>query len=149
MSKDIFAVLDSMVAVYALVEDYPTKKIHSICLRLLERGLKGEIATLCLNPIMIVETFSALTRLLGLEEAKYRVSSLLRSSRLVYLTISRSASEKAVSWAGESGVPVNDAMIASLAMEHSSIVYTVDEKHFGRLKKYGVIFRNPIKQRIK
>lgn len=146
MSEDALAILDSNIAVYALVKDYPTKKIHSVCLKLLERGLGGEIATLCLNPVMVVETFSALAKLLGLGEAEYRMSSLLRSNRLTYLTISRSVAEKAVRWARGSKVPINDAIFAGLALEHSAVVYTADERHFSRLKKYGVTFRNPVKQ---
>ena len=146
ISKHSLALLDSNVAVYALVKDYPTKKIHKKCLTLLERGLKGKInVILCLNPIMIVETFSALVKLLGFIEAEYRVSSLLSSKRLAFLTASRSSSESAVHWAKESEVPVNDAMIAGIAVEHSAIVYTTAENHFSRLKKYGVTFRNPIK----
>lgn len=146
MSKHSLALLDSNVAVYALVKDYPTKNIHKKCLTLLERGLKGEInLVLCLTPIMIVETFSALVKLLGFIEAEYRVSSLLSSKRLAFLTVSRSSSESAVHWAKESEVPVNDAMMASVAVEHSTIVYTADENHFRRLKKYGLTFSNPIK----
>ena len=146
MSKHSLALLDSNVAVYALVMDYPTEKIHKKCLKLLERGLKGEInMILCLTPIMIVETFSALVKLLGFIEAEYRVSSLLSSKRLAFLTVSRSSSESAVHWAKESEVPVHDAMMASVAVEHSAIVYTADENHFRRLKKYGVTFRNPVK----
>ncbi len=146
MSKHSLALLDSNVAVYALVKDYPTKNIHKKCLKLLERGLKGEInLILCLTPIMIVETFSALVKLLGFIEAEYRVSSLLSSKRLAFLTVSRSSSESAVHWAKESEVPVNDAMMASVAVEHSAIVYTADENHFRRLKKYGLTFKNPIK----
>ena len=145
IGRHSLGLLDSNVTVYALVKDYPTKKIHKMCLKLLEKGLKGEIAVLCLNPIMLVETFSALAKLLSLAEAEYRISSLLRSKRLGFLTISRPASESAVSWAKESEVPVNDTMIASLAVENSAIVYTADERHFNKLKRYGVIFQNPIK----
>ncbi len=142
----MLAMLDSNIAVYALVKDYPTKKIHKKCLKLLERALKGEInLILCLTPIMIVETFSALVKLLGLVEAEYRVSSLLSSKRLAFLTVSRSSSGSAVRWAKESKVPVNDAMISAVAIEHSAVVYTADENHFTRLKKYGVTFRNPLK----
>ena len=145
IGRHSLGLLDSNVTVYALVKDYPTKKIHKMCLKLLEKGLKGEIAVLCLNPIMLVETFSALAKLLSLAEAEYRISSLLRSKRLGFLTISRPTSESAVSWAKESEVPVNDTMIASLAVENSAIVYTADERHFNKLKRYGVIFQNPIK----
>jgi len=94
---------------------------------------------------MIVETFSALVKLLGIVEAEYRVSSLLNSKRLAFLTVSRSSSESAVHWAKESEVPVNDATMAGIAVEHSAIVYTADENHFRRLRKYGVTFRNPIR----
>ena len=146
MSKHSLAMLDSNVAVYALVKDYPTKKIHEKCLKLLERALKGETnVVLCLNPVMVVETFSALVKLLGLFDAEYRVSSLLGSKRLAFLTVSRSSCESAVRWAKESHVPVNDAMVAGIAVEHSAIVYTADEDHFSRLKKFGVTFRNPIR----
>jgi len=146
ISKHSLALIDSNIAVYALVKDYPTKKIHEKCLKLLERALKGEVnMILCLNPIMIVETFSALVKLLGIVEAEYRVSSLLNSKRLAFLTVSRSSSESAVHWAKESEVPVNDAMMGGIAVEHSAIVYTADENHFRRLRKYGVTFRNPIK----
>ena len=146
ISKHSLALIDSNIAVYALVKDYPTKNIHEKCLKLLERALKGEVnMILCLNPIMIVETFSALVKLLGIVEAEYRVSSLLNSKRLAFLTVSRSSSESAVHWAKESEVPVNDAMMGGIAVEHSAIVYTADENHFRRLRKYGVTFRNPIK----
>ncbi len=146
INRHSLGVLDSNVAVYALVKDYPTKRIHKRCLKLIERGLKGEAGlVLCLNPITVVETFSALAKLLDLVEAEYRASSLLRSKRLGFLTISRSASESAVTLAKESEVPVNDAMIGSLAVEHSAIVYTADERHFNKLKKFGVRFQNPLK----
>ena len=146
MNRNSLGLLDSNIAVYALVKDYPTKIIHKKCLKLIERALRGEInRVLCLNPITVVETFSALAKLLDLVEAEYRASSLLRSERLGFLTISRSASESAVTWAKESEVPVNDAMIGSLAVEHSAIVYTADERHFNKLKKFGVKFQNPTK----
>lgn len=145
--KQAFAcAVDSNIAVYALVKDYPTRKIHEKCLRLLERALRGDIKmVLCLNPIMIVETFSALVKLLGILEAEYRVSSLLDSKRLVFLSVSRSSSENAVRWAKESEVPNNDAMMAGVAVEHSAMIYTADEKHFRRLRKYGAAFRNPLR----
>ena len=146
IGKHSLALLDSNVAVYALVKDYPTEKIHKRCLKLLERALKGEIKTIfCLNPIMIVETFSALAKLLGIAEAEYRVASLLSSKRLAFITVSRAASQSAVHWAKESEVPVNDAVMAAIAMEHAAVIYTADENHFKRLRKYGVTFRNPIK----
>lgn len=140
------ALLDSNVAVYALVKDFPSKKIHRKCLEFLEKALKGKIdLVLCLNPVMIIETYSTLAKLLGLSEAEYRVSSLLRSNRLAYVTASRSSCEKAVNWAKEALVPVNDAMLGSIAVEHSASVCTADEEHFRRLKRYGVTFRNPVK----
>lgn len=146
ISKPSLAILDSNVAVYALIKDYPTEKIHKKCLKLLERALKGDTNMIfSLNPIMIVETFSALAKLLSVIEAEYRVSSLLSSKRLAFVTVSRSASENAVHWAKESEVPVNDAMMGGMAVEHSAVIYTADENHFRRLRKYGVTFRNPIK----
>jgi predicted nucleic acid-binding protein len=64
------AILDSNVIVYAMVEDYPNRLQHSKCLMLLEKGLRGELEyILTLNPIIVVEVFSALKKLLNIAEA--------------------------------------------------------------------------------
>lgn len=140
------AILDSNVIVYSMVTDYPNKRCHTKCLDLLEKGLKGELDyILSLNSIVVVEAFSALTRLLDWSQAEFRTGSLLRSKRIAYLSISREASQNSVRWAKEKGVPVNDAMIGANMIEMTALVYTIDENHFKKLEEYGVKFVNPIK----
>jgi predicted nucleic acid-binding protein len=140
------AILDSNVIVYSMVTDYPNKTYHRKCLNLVEAGLRGDLEfILSVNPIVVVEAFSALVRLLDLSEAWFRVSSLLHSRRIAFLSISKEASELSVLWAKERGVPINDAMIGANIIEMAAMIYTVDEKHFKRLEEYGVKFINPIK----
>ena len=139
------AILDSNVIVYSMVMDYPNKMYHNKCRNLLEMGLKGELDyILSLNPIVVVEAFSALTRLLDRSQAEFRIGSLLRSKRIAFLSISREVSQNSVRWAKEKAVPVNDAMIGANMIEAAGLVYTIDEKHFKKLEEYGVKFVSPI-----
>ena len=96
-------------------------------------------------PIVIVEVFSALKTLLNWNEAEYRTSSLLRSKRIVFLSISKEASQNSVQWAKEKKIPVNDAMIGANMVEQANLIYTVDEDHFKKLEEYGVKILNPIR----
>jgi len=139
------AILDSNVIVYSMVSDYPNKTYHDKCFNLVEAGLRGDLEyILSLNPIVVVEAFSALVRLLDWSQAEFRVSSLLHSKRIVFLSISKEASQLSVQWAKGKEVPINDAMIGANMIEMAALVYTVDEKHFKRLEEYGVKFINPI-----
>jgi len=140
------AILDSNVIVYSMVSDYPNKLYHRRCRVLLEKGLKGELDyILSLNPIVLVEVFAALRRLVNWNEAEFRTGSLLRSKRIAFLSISREASQNSLRWAKEKHVPVNDAMIGANMVEQADLIYTIDEDHFKKLQDYGVKILNPIK----
>ena len=137
------AMLDSNVLVYAITEDYPDTNRHKKCLALLERGLKGDLNhILTVNPIVIIEVFSVLKKLLGSDEAEYRISALLRSRRLGFLSISREACQNSVQWAKEKNIPINDALIAASMLQHADLIYTIDEEHFKKLEEYITIL-NP------
>jgi len=140
------AILDSNVLVYSMITDYPNKLYHKRCRSLLEKGLKGELNyILSINPIVAVEAFSALRRLLNWDEAESRTGSLLRSKRIAFLSVSREACQNSLRWAREKRVPVNDAMIGANMREQADLVYTIDEDHFLRLEEYGVKILNPVK----
>jgi len=140
------AILDSNVVVYSMITDYPNKVYHRRCRILLEKGLKGELDYIVsLDPIVVVEVFSALRRLLNWSEAEFRTGSLLRSRRIAFLSISREAAQNSVRWAKEKSVPVNDAMIGANMVEQADLIYTMDEGHFQKLEEYGVRILNPIK----
>jgi len=142
----LLAILDSNVIIYSMVTDYPNKTYHDKCFNLVEAGLKGDLEyILSLNPIVLVEAFSALIRLLDWSQAEFRVSSLLHSKRIAFLPISKEASQLSVQWAKEKEVPINDAMIGANMIDIAALIFTVDEKHFKRLKEYGVKFVNPTK----
>ena len=139
------AIVDSNVIVYAMIKDYPDKMQHEKCLALLERGLRGESKyILTVNPIIIVEVFSVLKKLLNRNEAEFRVSALLRSRRLGFLSISKEACQNSVQWAKEKNIPVSDAVIAASMIGHAQLIYTVDEEHFKKLEGYNVKILNPI-----
>jgi predicted nucleic acid-binding protein len=128
-----------------MITDYPNKLYHKKCRILLEKGLKGELDyILSLNPIVVVEVFSALRRLLNWSEAEFRTGSLLRSKRIAFLSISIEAAQNSVGWAKEKRVPVNDAMIGANMAEQAELIYTADEDHFKKLEEYGVKILNPI-----
>ena len=140
------AILDSNVIVYSMVTDYPNKLYHRRCRVLLEKGLKGELDyILSLNPVVAVEVFSALRRLLNWNEAEFRTGSLLRSKRIAFLSISREACNNSLRWAKEKRVPVNDAIIGANMVEQADLIYTIDEDHFKKLEDYGIKILNPIK----
>jgi len=129
-----------------MITDYPNKLYHRRCRILLEKGLKGELDyILSLNPIVAVEVFLALRRLLNWSEAEFRAGSLLRSKRIAFLSISRDASQNSVRWAKEKSILVNDAMIGANMVENADLIYTIDGDHFKKLEEYGVKILNPIK----
>jgi predicted nucleic acid-binding protein len=128
-----------------MIKDYPNKSYHESCRILLEKGLKGELNyILSLNPIVVVEVFSALRRLLDWSEAEFRTVSLLRSRRVIFLSISREASQNSVRWAKEKSIPINDAIIGANMVEQANLIYTIDEDHFKKLEEYGVRIQNPL-----
>jgi predicted nucleic acid-binding protein len=127
-----------------MIKGYPTKLDHEKCLSFLEKGLKGELNyILSMNPIIVVEVFSALRKLLSSNEAENRVGSLLRLRRLGFLSISKENCLNSVRWAKEKNVPINDALIGANSIEHAGIVYTLDEEHFKKLEEYGVKMTSP------
>ena len=129
-----------------MIKGYPTKLDHEKCLALLEKGLKGELDyILTMNPIIVVEVFSALKKLLNCNEAENRVGSLLRLKRLGFLSISKENCQNSIRWAKEKNIPVNDALIGANSIEHANLVYTLDEEHFKKLEEYGVKIVSPTK----
>jgi len=140
------AILDSNVIVYAMITDYPNKLYHRRCRILVEKGLKGDLDyILSLNPIVVIEVFSALRKLLSWNETEFKTGSLLRSKRIAFLSISREAAQNSVQWAKEKSIPVNDAMIGANMVEQANLIYTIDENHFKKLEEYGVKILNPVK----
>jgi predicted nucleic acid-binding protein len=113
-------------------------------LTLLEKGLKNELDfILAVNPIVVVEVFSALRKLLDCNEAESRISSLLSLRRLAFLSISKEACQTSIQWAKEKNISVDDALIGANMIEHAQLIYTEDEQHFRRLCEYGVTIFNP------
>ncbi len=126
-----------------MIKNYPNKIVHEKCLSLLEKGLKGELNfTLAVNPIIVVEVFTALRKLSSREEAENKVSSLLHLKHLGFLSISKENCQTSLRWAKEKNIPVNDALIGANSLEHDSIIYTQDD-HFKKLEKYGIRTINP------
>lgn len=127
-------------------QTFPSVNITGAALSLIEKGFKGELDyVLSINPVIVVEVFSVLRKILSCDEAESRVSLLLRSKRIAFLQISKEECRTAIQWAKEKNIPVNDALIAANAAEYGQIVFTVDEEHFRKLEKYGVKISNPVK----
>jgi predicted nucleic acid-binding protein len=137
------AIVDSNIIIFALNTDYADQKCHEKCLLLLDRGLKGQLDyMLTLNPIVVVEVFSAIRKILSCAEAESRVSGLLQSRRLGYISISKEACKIGLQWAREYNIPVNDALIAACAAESAPTIYTTDE-HFQKLETHNLTIINP------
>ena len=138
------ALVDSNILVYAMLKDYPDKARHEKCLSPLEKGLKGELSCiLAVNPIIVVEVFTVLRKMLSCSEAQSRISSLLDSRRIGYLSVTREACQTAVQWAKQANIPVNDALIAASMTDNAQLIYTADEEHFRKLEEYNVTIINP------
>lgn len=127
-----------------MFKDYPDKEKHQKCLNLLQGGLKGELEhILVINPIIIVEVFTALRKLLNTIEAETRTSALLNSRRIGYLTITKEACQKAAQWAKKVNISINDALIAASLTDNTKLIYTADEEHFKKLEEFNVSILNP------
>jgi predicted nucleic acid-binding protein len=137
------AIVDSNILVYAMLKDYPDREKHQKCLSLLDRGLKGELDhILAINPIIIVEVFSVLRKLLSDLEAETRINTILSSRRIAYLSITKEACQTAMQWAKKANIPVNDALIAASMTDNSKLIYTADE-HFKKLEEWDIVMCNP------
>jgi predicted nucleic acid-binding protein len=137
------AIVDSNILVYAMLKDYPDREKHQKCLSLLNRGLKGELDhILAINPIIIVEVFTVLRKLLSDVEAETRINTLLSSRRIGYLSITKQACLTAVQWAKKANIPVNDALIAASMTDNSKLIFTADE-HFKKLEELNIVMCNP------
>ncbi|XHH08605.1 MAG: type II toxin-antitoxin system VapC family toxin [Candidatus Bathyarchaeia archaeon] len=142
--KKPLAIVDSNIILYALNTDYADQDCHNKCLSLLEKALKGQLDnTPALNPIVIAEVFTVLKKLISLNEAESRITGLLQSRRIEYISISKEACQTGVRWAKEYNIPINDALIAACAAEQAPTIYTADE-HFKKIKTKKIIFVNPI-----
>jgi predicted nucleic acid-binding protein len=140
----LVAIVDSNVLVYAFIKNYPDKERHERCLTLLNKGLKGQLdCFLAVNPIIIAEVFTVLRRLLNCSEAEVRISTLLNSSHIIYLSISKEACQTAIEWIKEYNIPVNDALIAASAAEQAPTIYTTDE-HFKKITTQNITIVNPM-----
>jgi predicted nucleic acid-binding protein len=138
------AIIDSNILVYAMLKDYPDREKHQKCLSLLDRGLKGELDhILAINPIIVVEVFTVLRKILSDVEAETRINTILSSRRICYLSITKEACQTAVQWAKKVNVPVNDALIAASMTDHTSLIYTADEEHFKKLEELDIVMCNP------
>ncbi len=139
----LVAIIDSNVLVYALIKDYPDNERHEKCLTLLNKGLKGQLDYfLAINPIIIAEVFTVLRKLLNCNEAEARISTLLNSRHIIYLSISKEACQTAIEWTKEHNIPVNDTLIAASAAEQAPTIYTTDE-HFKKLETHNITIINP------
>jgi predicted nucleic acid-binding protein len=141
----LLALVDSNILVYALIKDYPDKERHEKCLTLLDKGLKGQLGfCLAVNSTIIAESFSVLKNMLDINAAQARMSTLLNSKHIAYLSISKEACQNAVQWAKEKNIPINDALIGACMVENAQLIYTADEEHFKRLEEYTVKVFNPV-----
>ncbi len=141
-----FAIVDSNVVIYAMINNLSSKQTHEACLQLIEDGFKGKLACiLAINNVIVVEVFTVLKRTVNSIVAESRVGQLLKSRRIEFLHISREECQSAIRWAKETNIPVNDALIGANAAKHSGFIYTVDEDHFSRISKFGIKIVNPVK----
>jgi predicted nucleic acid-binding protein len=140
----LLALVDSNILVYGLIKDYPDKERHEKCLTLLERGLRGQLDyCLAVNSTIIAEVFTILKNMLDTNAAEARMSTLLNSKHIAYLSVSKEACQNAVEWATKHNIPVNDALIAASAAEQAPTIYTNDEEHFKKLQTHNLTIINP------
>lgn len=105
---------------------------------LLDWGLRGQLDYfLAVNSTIIAEVFTVLKNMLDTNAAKARMSTLLNSKHIAYLSVSKEACQNAVEWATKHNVPVNDALIAASAKENAPTIYTNDEEHFKKLETHN------------
>lgn len=140
----LLALVDSNILVYALIKDYPDSERHEKCLKLLDKGLRGQLDhCLAVNSTIIAEVFTVLKGMLNKDAAEARMATLLNSRHIAYTQISKKACQNAVEWATEHNVPVNDALIAASAAESAPTIYTTDE-HFKKIETHNITIINPL-----
>ncbi|MHA1143367.1 MAG: type II toxin-antitoxin system VapC family toxin [Candidatus Helarchaeota archaeon] len=133
--------IDSNIIIFANIRNFP--EYHQ-ALNIMEMGLKGTLR-LCYNTIIALETHYKLNKLIGTEEANFRVEVLLKSRRLIYFDISKNTIQKAISITKDFNIRTNDAVIVASMLENNiTKIYTDNETDFMKVPKLQVI--NPIKR---
>ncbi|MBI2971546.1 MAG: type II toxin-antitoxin system VapC family toxin [Candidatus Aenigmarchaeota archaeon] len=126
-------VVDSNVWIYA---ENQTSVEHAAAVQAVRKAIDENFG---INPIVVSEVFHALCRLLGPAEAVARVSNILRHPSGEWLLISTATTQAAMALSAHAGIRINDALIATQALEQEASVLTDDVRDFRKVKGLKVV----------
>lgn len=131
---DAMIVVDSNVWIFAENE---TAAEHKIAAKALQK-IVGT-ASLGMNVVIVSEVFHALSRLLGTTDANRRVTNIVEHPSVQWLDFSVPIAKKAMTLSTQTKMRINDALIASQALENKAKVLTDDVKDFRKVKRLRVL----------
>lgn len=121
-------VVDSNIWIFLNMDNYPE---HSVAVQKISE-LRDE--GLITNVIILSEVFHKLGLLLGRPEAHDRIMKILGSKDVSYLPIEADIMKKALSLSAQSGIRVNDAIIAAQTRSFRYSLLTDNVKDFKRVR---------------
>jgi len=104
--------MDSNVFIYSQIEDLPENQLASR--KITELKMRGEIGV---NAIIISECFYVMSKFVGNREASKRITSLLDSDSITYLSIEKTTLVKAVKLAVVQRQKINDMIKAQHVLD--------------------------------
>lgn len=127
-------IVDSNVWIFAEVKDAPE---HPHAVRGIQSLLgKGDIGT---NVVILSEVFHKISVLFGPTLASERVCTALLHPSVQWLDFGRNIAAPATRLAQETGIRINDALIAQQALEYKAPLLTDNVKDFKRVRGLKVI----------
>lgn len=127
-------IVDSNVWIFAEVKDAPE---HQAAVNRIQSLLtKGAVAT---NVVIASEVFHKIARLYGAGRARERLHTLLAHPSIHWMEFTQDVAEHAMKLAEESGIKINDALIAAQALDAKAEVLTDNARDFRRIKRLKVL----------
>ena len=127
-------IIDSNVWIFAENENADE---HSIAAQKVQTAVKT--AGFGIDPIIVSETFHALSRLLGASEAHKRVGHIVEHPVAEWLDYDQDAVLEALTLALRSKLRINDALIAQQGLEKRAPILTDNVRDFRKVRGLKVI----------
>ncbi len=126
-------VVDSNVWIFLNMDNYPA---HASAVKKVSELQNEGLVT---NIIILSEVFHKLGLLLSKKEAYSRVMKILESKDVLYLPMEEDIMKKALHLSAQTGIRINDALIAAQSRTLRYVVLTDNVKDFKKVKGLKII----------
>jgi predicted nucleic acid-binding protein len=127
-------IIDSNIWIFAEIENYPENKIAREKIRQILNSSSAMV-----NAIIISEVYHKLSLLVGVDRARKRTMNILNNSKVLFASLEKETTAKAVSLAENKHLRINDAIIAQQSIEENQEILTDNIRDFARIGSLKIV----------